>query len=55
VNVELEVSVKLKVNEEPLDPKIDARQPLAGLVIALGKLASHPCVPTILREYLRNS
>jgi hypothetical protein len=51
MNVEIEVSVKVRVSDAP------AQSPPSRPIIAvlLDRIASHPCVVMILREILRNS
>jgi hypothetical protein len=49
MNVELEVSLKIRVSDDP--PKASPPRPL--LAVLLDRIASHPCVVMLLREIMR--
>lgn len=50
MNVELELSVKLKVTEET--PHVEASKPAPCLAVVIDRIASHPAVMLILRRFI---
>jgi hypothetical protein len=55
MNVELEASLKVKVNDETPDPRVETRKPAMDLPWVVSKIASHPCVALIVREIMKRS
>jgi hypothetical protein len=49
MNIELEIRLKIKANEEATEP----RKPVFACLV--DKIAAHPCVVMLLREIVRNS
>ncbi|MFI5461448.1 MAG: hypothetical protein ACHRXM_39105 [Isosphaerales bacterium] len=52
MNIDIEVSFKVKVKEEPPDTKADRCRVIAVL---LERIAAHPCIALVLRELVRHS
>lgn len=51
----IELEIKIRVSDEPVDQHVARRRASARLWTLLDKIAAHPCVAIILREFVRNS
>jgi hypothetical protein len=57
MNVELELSVKIRMDENarPQSSPTEARRPMSELGGILNKIASHPCVLLLVRQFMKDS
>ncbi len=43
------------VSDEPPDPRAESRRAVPDLAGMLSKVASHPCIALIVRQFMRNT